>query len=170
MTASGPATGAPIAATAPVPRALAERLADAGVVAEVRVPGVSVVRLPVISDARGSLGFAEYDAHIPFVPRRFFAMFEVPAGTLRGDHAHRRCHQFFVCLRGACTLRLDDGTASDQLLLETPALGVHAPPLTWCTVRLDLPGTVVLVLASDAYDRADYILDYAEFLSVVSAS
>jgi hypothetical protein len=95
-------------------------------------------------------------------------MLDVPTGTVRGDHAHRACHQFFVCLRGACTLRVDDGRTADQVLLESPATGVHAPPLTWCTVRLDLPGTVLLVLASDSYDRSDYVLDYAEFLTLVS--
>jgi hypothetical protein len=155
---------------APVGRPLADRLAEgAGALPSVAVPGVTVVRLPVVTDARGALNFAEYGAQVPFVPLRYFAMLDVPAGKVRGDHAHRACHQFFVCLRGACTLRLDDGRTSGEVLLESPAVGVHAPPLTWATVRLDLPGTVVLTLASDPYDRSDYIVDYDEFLQLVSA-
>lgn len=161
----------PPGAASPVARPLAERLADAALtVPTLALSRVRVVRLPVVADARGSLTFGEYDAHLPFVPQRYFAMMDVPAGTLRGDHAHRACHQFFVCLRGACTIGLTDGRARDQLVLESPAVGVYAPPLTWCTVRLDLPGTVLLTLASDPYRADDYIHDYDEFLGLVNAS
>ena len=157
--------------TSPVARPLADRLADgADALPALALDRVSVVRLPVVTDARGSLAFAEYDRHLPFVPRRYFAMLDVPTGMLRGDHAHRACHQFFVCLRGACTIAFDDGRRRDQLVLESPAVGVHAPPLTWCTVRLDIPGTVLLTLASDPYEAADYILDYDEFLRLVAAT
>jgi hypothetical protein len=157
--------------TSPVARPLADRLADGtDALPEIAVERVAVVRLPVVTDARGSLAFAEYERHLPFVPRRYFAMLDVPAGMLRGDHAHRACHQFFVCLRGACTIALDDGRTRGQLVLESPAVGVHAPPLTWCTVRLDIPGTVLLTLASDPYEAGDYIFDYDEFLRLVTAT
>lgn len=159
------------AAEAPVARPLAQRLAaGAGALPSLALASVAVVRLPVATDARGALAIGEYDAHLPFVPKRYFAMIDVPAGMLRGDHAHRECHQFFVCLRGACTIGVDDGRARDQLVLESPAVGVHAPPRTWCTVRLELPGTVLLTLASEPYDRDDYIHDYAEFLSLVNGT
>ena len=157
--------------TAPLaPRPLIERLASAaGPLPTLAVPGVRVTRVPVFTDARGSLAFAEYDAHLPFVPLRYFAMLDVPAGSLRGDHAHRTCHQFLVCLRGACTLGFDDGHTRDGRMLDSPAVGVHASPLIWCTVRLDVPGTVLLVLASDPYRADDYIHTYDEFLRIVSA-
>lgn len=151
----------------PIARSLAERLLGERALPKLDVSGVAVRRLPVFTDPRGSLAFAEYDAHLPFVPVRYFVMLDVPAGRLRGDHAHRACHQFLVCLRGACTIAFDDGHRRDQIVLESPAIGVHAPPLVWSTLRIDLPGTVLLTLASDPYSADDYIHDYDEFLSVV---
>ena len=128
------------------------------------------VQLPLFTDARGSLSFAETGAHVPFVPQRYFAISGVQAGATRGDHAHRALHQFLVCLQGACTLRLSDGHATDTLSLASPALGVHARPMTWCTLTDFTPDAVVLVLASDLYDAADYIHDRDEFLRLVAAT
>lgn len=131
--------------------------------------GVTLRHLPLNTDARGALSFGEVGGQLPFLPRRYFAITGIPAGAVRGDHAHRECHQFLVCLRGACLLHVDDGTVRDEVLLDSPGLGVHAPPLTWCTLHLQMPGTVMLVLASDPYQANDYIHDYDEFLRMVQS-
>ncbi len=119
--------------------------------------------IPVIRDRRGTLSFAEEGQHVPFTPRRYFTLSDVPAGTIRGDHAHRECHQFFVCLRGSCVLRLDDGRLVRTLTLDTLSAGVHAPPLTWCTLSNFSPDALLLVLTSDLYRDEDYIRTYDEF-------
>ena len=60
--------------------------------------GVKLVPFPLIPDPRGNLMFAEFPKHLPFVPKRIFATFDVPAGSVRGEHAHRKLEQLIICL------------------------------------------------------------------------
>ncbi|HUQ84651.1 MAG TPA: WxcM-like domain-containing protein [Gemmatimonadaceae bacterium] len=128
--------------------------------------GAVVHTIPVISDSRGSLSFAEVGSELPFVPRRYFLLYDVPRGAIRGAHAHRTLEQYIVCVHGSCRVILDNGARQDELSLVAADRGVHVPPMIWTTVVPDSMDTTVLVLASAEYDAADYIRDYDEFLRV----
>jgi acetyltransferase-like isoleucine patch superfamily enzyme len=45
-------------------------------------------------DLRGSLTVGEYEREVPFTPKRFFLVFDVPTREVRGEHAHKTCDQF----------------------------------------------------------------------------
>lgn len=127
------------------------------------VLGVRVVDLQAIESASGGLVIAEFPKHLPFTVERFFALHDVPEGEVRGTHAHRECHQFLVCLTGSVTAGVDDGTATAELVLDRPTLGLYMPPLTWGKQYRYSPDAVLLVLASHPYEKDDYIEDYEEF-------
>lgn len=137
-------------------------------VASLRTRSARLLRLPSISEARGSLVWGETETHIPFRPLRFWSISMVPPGQVRGDHGHRALHELMVCLSGACTVELDDGVDRDVVVLDTPALGLHIGPLMWTKQHRFTPDAVLLVLASDAYRPDDYIRDYTEFLALVA--
>ncbi|MBI3172665.1 MAG: WxcM-like domain-containing protein [Chloroflexi bacterium] len=130
----------------------------------VGVQGVSVVKLPLVVDLRGSLSFAETGQFLPFVPQRYFLVFDVPSREVRGEHAHRTCHQFLVCIKGSCSVVVDDGQHRAEVLLDRPNLGIHVPPMVWATEYKYSVDAVLLVLASDVYKAEDYIRDYDLFL------
>ena len=130
----------------------------------VGVRGVSVVKLPLVVDLRGSLSFAEAGQFLPFIPQRYFLVFDVPSREVRGEHAHRTCHQFLVCIKGSCSVMVDDGQHRAEVLLDRPNLGVHVPPMVWATEYKYSADAVLLVLASDVYKAEDYIRDYDLFL------
>lgn len=132
--------------------------------APTRVPGVTVHRLPAAADMRGQLAVAEVGRHIPFTVKRFFAVYGVPGKEVRGEHAHRKLHQFLVCVHGDCSVVADDGEARQEILLNDPTIGVHIPPLIWSVQYKHSHDAVLLVFASDFYDPEDYIRDYASFL------
>jgi acetyltransferase-like isoleucine patch superfamily enzyme len=127
--------------------------------------GAQLVELPLIVDLRGSLSFAEYGQHLPFEPKRYFVVFDVPSVEVRGEHAHRALHQFLVCLKGRCSVALDDGQHRDEVILDRPNVGLHLPPLIWGSQYQYSPDAVLLVLASDVYKSEDYIRDYDEYLA-----
>lgn len=129
-----------------------------------RVAGVSLHRLPLRRDLRGSLAVGEFPRQIPFVPRRYFVVFDVPSSEIRGEHAHRACHLFMVCVRGACSVVADDGEQREEFRLDHPTLGLHLPPMVWGTQYSHTRDAVLIVFASDYYDPQDYIRDYQEFL------
>jgi acetyltransferase-like isoleucine patch superfamily enzyme/dTDP-4-dehydrorhamnose 3,5-epimerase-like enzyme len=133
------------------------------------VKGVTVHHFPVIPDLRGNLSVGEFDREIPFKPLRYFLVFGVPSRELRGEHAHHKCHQFLICLRGSCAVVADDGTHRVEVMLDSPDRGMYLPPLTWGVQYKYSSDAMLLVFASDYYEREDYIRDYAEFIAKVQA-
>lgn len=134
------------------------------------VRGVTFHRLPRVLDIRGSLSVGEFDRSIPFAVKRYFLVFDVPSVETRGEHAHRRCHQFLVCVRGSCAVVADDGKKREEFQLDRPDLGIYLPPMVWGIQYKYSPDAVLLVFASDYYDASDYIRSYPEFLKAVGAS
>ena len=136
---------------------------------ETAVPAVKVIPLPLIREPRGSLTFGEYGAHLPFIPIRYFIVFDVPAGETRGNHAHRRVTQALVCLRGRVAVAVDDGQRRDEIILDSPARALIIPPRVWAAQTFE-GGAMLLVLCSEVYDAGEYIRDYDEFSRIVSAT
>lgn len=132
------------------------------------VSGVKLVHLRHVHDAvRGDLAVIEFAEALPFTPRRCFWTYAIPGRRVRGEHAHRQCSQFLVSAHGACRLRLDDGHSQQEIALDRPEIGVLVPPMVWAEVSDHTADSVLLVLASHAYDPGDYIRDYNEFLHIV---
>jgi UDP-2-acetamido-3-amino-2,3-dideoxy-glucuronate N-acetyltransferase len=128
------------------------------------IGGARIVKFPEIEDLRGYLSFGEIDSHLPFVPKRYFLVYNVPSKEIRGEHAHKTLEQLLICVKGTCRVLLDDGNVRSEVLLDSPRTGVFIPAMVW-GVQFDYsPDAVLLVLASDKYDADDYIRDYDEFL------
>lgn len=135
---------------------------------EMPVPGVKLIQLPEITDLRGSLTFAEIPGLLPFEPRRFFMIYDVPGKDVRGEHAHKELHQFLICVRGQCSVVLDNGSMRHEVRLDRPTLGLYIPPRIWATEYKFTPEAALFVLASDVYDAGDYIRNYSEYLEFIS--
>lgn len=133
------------------------------------VRGVVLHQMRLAIDLRGTLSAGEFPDQLPFAPKRYFLVYDVPGKEVRGEHAHRTCHQFLVCARGSLSVVVDDGTESEEVALDRPDLGLYVPPLVWAIQYKYSKDALLLVLASDRYDPADYIRDYDEFLAVVRA-
>jgi len=136
---------------------------------ESKVRGVKIYELPLIRDPRGNLTVGEFERTLPFVPKRYFMTFDVPSFDVRGEHAHRTCHQFLLCVRGSCAVVVDDGLNREEFLLDRPTFGVHVPPMVWATEYKHSQDSRLLVFASEHYDPADYIRDYQIYLKEASS-
>jgi len=132
------------------------------------VHGVTLHHLPAFEDMRGALSVGNIQSDVPFEPRRYFMVHSVPSIEVRGEHAHRECHQFLVCAHGACSVVVDDGRSSAEVRLARPSLGIYMPPMTWAVQYKYTADAVLLVLASHAYNPDDYIRTYREFLAAIS--
>jgi UDP-2-acetamido-3-amino-2,3-dideoxy-glucuronate N-acetyltransferase len=131
-----------------------------------RVNGVELITLPRVSDMRGSLSVGEFQRSVPFLPKRYFLVFDVPSVETRGAHAHRSCQQFLVSVHGTVSVLVDDGTSREEFLLDSPEVGVLIPPMVWGVQYKYSSDAVLLVFASHYYDAADYIRDYDEFMKL----
>ena len=135
-----------------------------------KITAVRLYELPLIRDTRGSLSYAQYDETLPFLPKRYFIVFDVGEGQTRGGHAHRTVHQLLICAKGSCLVSLDDGKARDNVLLDRPELALYIPPKIWATQQQFSGDGVLMVLASEVYDPDEYIKDYDGFLRLSHAS
>ena len=112
-------------------------------------------------DSRGQLTVAEGLA-LPFEIKRLYWLHGF-SGAPRGGHAHRTLWQVFVPLAGAVTLTLETARGARSYRLDNPARALLVGPMTWRDLTDFAPETVCLVMASAAYDEADYIRDHAAF-------
>jgi acetyltransferase-like isoleucine patch superfamily enzyme/dTDP-4-dehydrorhamnose 3,5-epimerase-like enzyme len=131
--------------------------------------GTRLHALKQVADLRGSLSVGEFLDDLPFVPQRYFVVFDVPSKHVRGEHAHRVCQQFLVCVHGSVAAVTDNGCCREEIVLNQPNLGLYVPPMIWCTQYKYSSDAVLLVFASEKYDPADYIRDYEEFSALVAA-
>lgn len=141
--------------------------ADSGIVAPQvttsRVRGVSLHSMPEVFDLRGNLTAGEFNRNVPFSPLRYFLVYDIPSTKVRGQHAHRNCAQFLICVRGHCSVVVDDGFVRQEYLMNKPTLGLFIPPLIWSIQYKCSQDAVFMVFASHYYDPDDYIRDYNEF-------
>jgi len=109
--------------------ALPEKLVSSS--SETKVPGVALFQMPRVADIRGSLSVGEFADTVPFEVNRYFLVFDVPSIETRGEHAHKVCHQFIICVHGSCAVVTDDGIHRQEFILDQPDLGLYLPPMIW---------------------------------------
>lgn len=131
------------------------------------VGGAGVFDVTRAADARGQLAAIEFASDLPFVPVRLFTVFGVPSARIRGEHAHKVCHQALICLAGSVSVVVDDGRTREEIVLSSPSVGLHIPPMMWASQYRFSADAVLAVLASHPYDPDDYIRDYQQFLDEV---
>jgi hypothetical protein len=125
---------------------------------------VKLLTLPRHVDHDGELVVFEERGGLPFPVRRVFTV-TAPPSAVRGRHAHRTCAQIFLCPRGAIEVECDDGRAKQDFRLDRPNLALVVPASIWATESYQVGDSMLLVLCDRAYDEADYIRDYPEFLA-----
>lgn len=123
-----------------------------------------IIDLRKISDPRGNLTPIEGGADIPFDIKRVYYLYDVPGGESRGAHAHKQLQQLIVAASGSFSITLDDGREKKSFTLNRSYYGLLIVPGIWRDLDDFSSGAVLLCLASEHYQKEDYIRDYNEFL------
>lgn len=127
---------------------------------------VKLIDFPSLGDDRGSLVALEVNKTVPFDIKRVYYIFSTKPDVARGFHAHKALRQVAVCVTGSCRMILDDGKHKEEVWLDSPTKGLVIEDLVWREMYDFSPDCILLVLASEHYDEADYIRDYEEFIKV----
>ena len=128
---------------------------------------IKTINFQPLGDERGSLVALEGNKSVPFDIKRVYYIFGTKEGVSRGFHAHRNLKQVVVCVTGSCRFVLDNGKSREEIILDSAATGLVIEDLTWREMHDFSQDCVLLVLASEYYDKADYIRDYQKFLKAV---
>jgi len=137
--------------------------------ADVGIGGVKLWPLRHILDQRGNLIPVEFERELPFLPRRQFFIHDVAEESIRGEHAHRICHQFLFAVVGSLAVIVDDGDTAREVELADASFGLYLPPYIWGVQYRFKPHTMLSVYASHPYDSSEYIRDYDEFIAETRA-
>ena len=116
------------------------------------------------SDRKGNLSVVENGQTLPFDVKRVYYLYDVPGGENRGAHAHKELSQLIIAASGSFTVTLDDGKCKRSFFLNRPYQGLYVKPGMWRDLDDFSSGAVCMVLASEIYQKEDYIRDYQEFL------
>jgi len=132
------------------------------------VNGVELIKFKHVVDMRGNLTEVGLQRDLPFSPKRVFLVQSVPDSRVRGEHAHKECHQCLVCVNGSVSVIVDNGKEREEFCLTQPNEGLYLPPYIWGIQYKYSADAVLMVYASHDYDSEDYIRDYNQFLREVS--
>lgn len=126
-----------------------------------------VIKLPKISDKRGSLTVIENNKNIPFEVKRVYYIYDVPSGEKRAGHAHKALHQLIVAISGSFDVVIDDGYERKTFHLNCASHGLYIPPMVWRDIMNFSSGAVCVALASNFYDESDYYRNYQDFIKSI---
>ncbi len=127
------------------------------------------IELPRVVDERdGVLSIMEGNKDIPFDIKRVYYINHLEnLQSVRGKHAHKALQQVIFCINGSFILSLDDGLNKQDILMWRDNVGVILGTGLWHEMHSFSSGCILLVVASDYYNEADYIRDYDEFLAFI---
>jgi mannose-6-phosphate isomerase-like protein (cupin superfamily) len=122
------------------------------------------IQLTTNTDVRGILDFAELQGFGKFETRRVYYISNVPEGSTRGAHAHKRLNQVFFALSGSFEMTVTDGLVTETVDLKAHENGYFLPAGYWRDLKNFTSDAICLVLASERYDENDYIHSFSDFL------
>ena len=127
--------------------------------------------IKIIGDDRGVLSVIDF-ANLPFIPQRMFYIRYVPDGTIRGQHAHKKCSQIFIHISGTIdiTVKEINGSISCNRMKELSPSYIIVEPMEWVELKFIGVNGCILVLCSHPYDEDDYIRDFNEFKKMTNGS
>ena len=99
-----------------------------------------------------------------FDPKRVFFVYRVQNWRVRGEHAHKECHQFLICVHGSMAVVVDNGKTREEFALDQPWIGLD---ISLWSGEFNTSARAIVVLAvfaSHPYDPDDYIREYDQFL------
>lgn len=128
------------------------------------VNGIISEHVDVDSHNLGILSVIEFGG-LPFIPQRIFWVTDVPAGEMRGGHAHYKTEQILICAAGKILVKTASGNGEIKQELLKPGQYTYVGKMVWDEQIFMTGKDVLLVLASTSYDRNDYITTYNDYLS-----
>lgn len=115
-----------------------------------------LIQISTFSNHRGNLSVLE--KNIPFDIKRVFYIYGVD-DSIRGNHRHHKTIQAAICIAGSCTISNDNGIEKEHFILDTPNKCLLLFPEDFHSMHHFSKDAILLVLASEYFDKEDYIYE-----------
>ncbi|MCQ2128752.1 MAG: FdtA/QdtA family cupin domain-containing protein [Bacteroidaceae bacterium] len=127
------------------------------------IDGLIQVETLEFHDHRGVLSFAEAEEHIPFPIKRLFWIYDIKEGMSRGGHAHIKCKQAIIAVKGTFDIYITDLQEETTIRMDKPNQIIIINEGIWCELKNFSADAVVLVATSEHFDREDYLQPMSEY-------
>lgn len=120
----------------------------------------SLISVIEIKDEKGSLTSVSNN-EIPYEIKRIFTITVGSQNLQRGGHAHKKCWQTIVPIHGPMLITIENISMQSQIIV-SPGEGLVVPPFNWILLSFTEDKHSAIILASDHYDKSDYIMTRPE--------
>jgi dTDP-4-dehydrorhamnose 3,5-epimerase-like enzyme len=115
-----------------------------------------IIELKSFSDSRGSLTVIE--KILPFSIKRVYYIYNLNQSK-RGFHKHKKTQQALICISGSCSIFIDNKSTVKEFILDFPNKCLILEPSDFHWMDNFSKNCVLLVLASEEFDKNDYIYE-----------
>lgn len=130
---------------------------------------VTMLEFPQRGDERGHLVVVEGMQDVPFEIKRIFYIYGSDPDVVRGQHANRKTQFVLINVSGKSKVKVLDGKGNEAVFsLNRPHTGIYLPSMVWKEMYDFSEDSVLLCLASEHYDAAEYIRNYDEYVKEVN--
>ena len=115
------------------------------------------------SNKTGKLIPLTFNKKFPIKAKRIFFLYGKKNKT-RGEHAHKKCSQFFIPVWGKVVLNIKTPKTRERIVLNhLSKTGVLVPPKYWCGVKFINKNSILMVVCDKYYDVNDYLETFSEY-------
>ena len=124
-----------------------------------------IINFKKFTKASGKLLPITFNNKFPIKVKRMFFIYGRKKYK-RGNHAHKKCSQLFIPIKGKIKITMKYRKTEKSVLLNANrSRSLFVPPKIWSSVEFLYNNSLVLVLTDYEYDFKDYIETYKEFIA-----
>ena len=121
---------------------------------------IKKVKIKSFISVSGKLVPFTFNKNFPIPVKRIFFLYG-KKNKIRGDHAHKKCIQFFLQIKGKSIIKLSDKKKEKKFILnEKKKVILAVYPKTWVKINFLTNNNLTLVMCSHEYSKKDYITDF----------
>ena len=125
----------------------------------------SLIRILSYSEFNGTLKPFYINSSFPhgFKLKRMFVLYGKHK-YYRADHAHKKCSQIIVPLKGQITVEIQNIFFKKKIILNVKKnKALMIPPLNWIKITFKKNNDSLITFCDYKYDKSEYISNYEEF-------
>jgi len=127
-------------------------------------------RIKSFSKSTGKLIPISFNKQFPIKVKRIFFLYGKKNKT-RGEHAHKKCSQFFIPIHGKVILNIKTPKMRKKIILNhLSKTAVLVPPKYWCGVKFIGKNSILMVACDQYYDFNDYLETFDEYKKYLKKS
>ena len=120
-------------------------------------------KIKSFSRSTGKLIPISFNRQFPINAKRIFFLYGKKNKT-RGEHAHKKCSQFFIPIWGKVILNIKTPKTKERIPLNhLSKTAVLVPPKYWCGVKFIDKNSILMVVCDKYYDVNDYLETFGDY-------